>query len=429
MFMPSERNWREMKHEAAGLWPAPINNGDEYALLLKAPTHVIKSVYRGVPAQLKIATASTPLGHVVATTLVILDDIEAPLLLSGVERYAEEILALHEILRLHKTITIFFDELSRPVARATCFLDEEQTTSILRRIEVHTDWYVGPWHPVLDKMLDEIQGEIDPHLAREPKYSPVTGDITLTFNDFETNKIATIGANGVAYRFRIDDPEEGRGFEQSVWHLLEGLFGTRIYMSPKVDKGQARRELTDILCHTGNSVIAIQAKAVAVLSTDVGRGTQRRASNIRKQVKKGLKQAQGALRSISVGLPISSEGGERIAADIASMDVKLGVVMVSDFLPGVDWEEVAADSIGASKEVRCPIVVLDLRELRVLVGVSRSPEDLVLQLLHRFETMFKNGNALIRASVVARSPHDDGVAIADWHSYSDGPKDPQDDGT
>lgn len=402
--MPSERNWNEMQAEAAGLWPVPINKGDEYALLVKAPTHVIKSIYRGVSTQLDIATASTPIGHVMATTLVVRDDVKAPLLLSGVERFAEEILALKEILRLHETETFFFDELSRPVARAKCSFCATRATSILRRIEEHADWYVGSWNAVLDELLDEIQGEIDPQLAIDPVYSPVTDELALTFTGFETGKIVAIGANGAAYQFRIDDPEEGAGFEQSVWHLLVDLFDYGIYMSPQIDKGQTRRELTDILCHTSNSAIAIQAKAVAILSTEPGRGTQRRASNIGKQIKKGLKQAQGALRSISAGLPIKSKAGEGIAVDFASMEVKLGVVMVSDFLPGVDWEEVATEVICVSKKVQCPIIVLDLRELRVLVGVSPTPEDFALQLLHRFETMLRNGNALIRASVVAKPP-------------------------
>ena len=44
MFMPSSRNWEEMKYEAAGCWPLPVNKGDEFALVTKMPASTIKAV-------------------------------------------------------------------------------------------------------------------------------------------------------------------------------------------------------------------------------------------------------------------------------------------------------------------------------------------------------------------------------------------------
>lgn len=55
MFMPSARSWEEMKYEAAGCWPLPINKGDEFALVTKVPASSIKAAYRSCPVSLTVA--------------------------------------------------------------------------------------------------------------------------------------------------------------------------------------------------------------------------------------------------------------------------------------------------------------------------------------------------------------------------------------
>src|SRR5438105_515380 len=113
MFLPSVRNWEEMKYEAAGCWPLPINNGDEFALITKMPASVVKAAYRSCPISLTVARADTPAGVVLATTLKVEDDACAALMLSGVLRHVEEQFAIENILRAGHTLMIFFDELSR----------------------------------------------------------------------------------------------------------------------------------------------------------------------------------------------------------------------------------------------------------------------------------------------------------------------------
>lgn len=162
MFMPSARTWEEMKYEPAGFWPVPINKGDEYAFLLKVQTNAIKAAYRSAPVTLSVATASTPVGAVLATVLVIADDPNAPLGVSGVARHVEEQLALREILRLGETLFIFFDELSRPVVRARCFLEQETRRLALAQIEARREWYSGAWTPTLVEVLDEVDALVDP---------------------------------------------------------------------------------------------------------------------------------------------------------------------------------------------------------------------------------------------------------------------------
>jgi hypothetical protein len=110
MFMPSARVWNEMQFEPSGLWPVPINRGDEFALLAKLPTHVIKAAYRGCRIALTLATATTCDGTVLSTVLEICDDPASPLGIAGVHRHPEEQLALNRLMDAEECLFVFFDE-------------------------------------------------------------------------------------------------------------------------------------------------------------------------------------------------------------------------------------------------------------------------------------------------------------------------------
>ena len=127
-----------MKSEPVGFWPVPINDGFEYAFLAKLPTNVIKAAYRAAPVGLDVATTGSPAGPVLATVLHVADDPASPLGVSGIHRHPEEQAALSEILRAGRTLFVFFDELSRPVARAVCALEPAATAEALALIEADT---------------------------------------------------------------------------------------------------------------------------------------------------------------------------------------------------------------------------------------------------------------------------------------------------
>ncbi|MFH2113470.1 MAG: hypothetical protein ABIJ86_03040, partial [Spirochaetota bacterium] len=67
--------------------------------------------------------------------------------------------------------------------------------------------------------------------------------------------------------------------------------------------------------------------------------------------------------------------------------------------PEVNWKQLTKELICAAKTADTPIIVLDLQELRILVGVSQTPDHLLLHLYHRFELMKQKGTALIRVSL------------------------------
>lgn len=395
MFMPSDRVWNEMKYEPAGFWPVPINRGYDYAFLLKAPTHVIKAAYRSCPVKLSVATACTSLGRVMATVLSIADDPASPMGISCVHRHPEEHLALTETLRLGQTLFVFFDELSRPVARAQCVLEPVACNDALACLQTYNNWYDGSWHSTLAEVLDEVDSIADPTRTAQSKHAPTLIPVGLNLSSFETNKIFSIGDREVR-RFKLDDSEEGYGLEQTAWHLLVDLFGQNIFHSPQVTKGAKKRELTDILAFCEAGALLFEAKAVAVITTNLERSTERRATNIKDQIEKGIAQLRGGMRSIASSLPLTSKSGHSIQLPDGIGPNHFGIIMVSELLPCVDWNAVAKQLIEASKAAGALLLVLDLQELRFYVGASKDPIELMTHLIKRFTIMAKEGSALIR---------------------------------
>jgi hypothetical protein len=65
----------------------------------------------------------------------------------------------------------------------------------------------------------------------------------------------------------------------------------------------------------------------------------------------------------------------------------------------VDWRAVADQLVKAATTANAPLVVLDLQELRLLVGISKSPDHLMAHLVRRFEIMDQNRSAFIRTKL------------------------------
>lgn len=385
-----------MKYEAAGCWPLPINKGDEFALVTKMPASTIKALYRSCPVSLTVARAETPVGVVLATTLTVADDPTAALMLSGVLRHAEEQMALENILRTERTLVVFFDELSRPVARASCEFSVSECAAASAMVDAGGARYVGPWIPLLSDVLDEVQGYGDPNLAVTARYAPTFITIPLTLSEFETQPSTTVGLADVL-DFNLDDLDEGRGLEQSTWHLLEHLFGARIIHSPHVHEGRDQRELTDILTYCDAGLCLFESKAAAMLSTSLDRSTERRAKSVQKQIDKGIDQLVGAMRNVARGLQLVAKNGSAITFPSTVGRIRHGVVMVSEMLPSLDWPRVGTQLIKSSEKSGAMLHVLDLRELRMLVGTSKdNPVLFSAYLAHRFDTMAERKHAMLR---------------------------------
>ncbi|HZZ42774.1 MAG TPA: hypothetical protein VFE58_07540 [Tepidisphaeraceae bacterium] len=404
MFLPSARNWEEMRNEVAGCWPLPIDSGDEFAFVVKMQTSVIKAAYRKCPVSLTVAKANTEIGTVIATSLKFDDDPQSPLMLTGALRHNEEQVAIQSILRAGQTLMFFFDELSRPIARASCTLIASSAQAASDMLAVPGKRYSGAWSPLLSEVLDELQGIEDPQLASNPKHGVHVVKIGLTLSNFETIQLTTIGVDDVI-NFKLDDPDEGHGLEQSTWHLLENLFSVNLFHSPVVKEGEVSRELTDIfsLCSFGQCLF--ETKNSAILTTSLNRTTERRAKTVKKQIDKGIDQLVGAIKNLDAGLPLFTKKGQPLEIPLVSASSRHGIVMISEMLPSLDWEKIGSQLLAASKKTGAMLHVLDLRELRVLVGISRDmPEMLLEYLTYRFKVMSERKHAMLRMRLEDQLP-------------------------
>ena len=123
----------------------------------------------------------------------------------------------------------------------------------------------------------------------------------------------------------------------------------------------------------------------------------RRAKSVQKQIDKGIGQLVGALRNLKAGLPVFTKTGSPLSNPKSIGSIRQGIVMVSAMLPGLDWESIAADLLAASQKSGGMLHVLDLRELRLLVGISRDNQALFAAYLsHRFDIMLERQHAMLR---------------------------------
>lgn len=395
MFMPSARVWQEMQYEPSGFWPVPINTGDEFALLAKVPTHVIKAAYRGCPLVLNVTAAKTPAGTVISTVLAIHDDPVSPMGITGVHRHPEEQLALDRITDADEVLFVFFDELSRPALRATCKIDSARRVSAKQLLQRSGNRYCGAWTSMLGDVLDEVQALVDPTQTVVPVFSPECVPVPLTLSDFQTNAITAVGEHE-ALDFQLEDSNEGYVFEQGTWHLLEHLFGGAIFHAPRVGEDPDARELTDVFAYSDVGLCFVETKAMAVLSTAPDRTTERRARNIEKQIEKALGQLPGAMRSVTQRLPLATKTGTPIVLPPNAGPFRHGIVMVSEMMPALDWDAITGRLLSLSDDTTM-FHVLDLQELRLLVGISKNdPIQFMAYLLYRHEKVRENGSAFLR---------------------------------
>lgn len=90
MHIPSEKVYNKMRSEIASLWYVPANDGNETALIIKAPTPTIKAAILGCPLKLFFGKEDAYL-----CKAVMIEDVPgSPVIISGVQIEAEEHQAL-----------------------------------------------------------------------------------------------------------------------------------------------------------------------------------------------------------------------------------------------------------------------------------------------------------------------------------------------
>jgi len=150
MHIPSERILREMNSEEASIWYVPANNGEEIALLIKAPTSSIKALIMGCQMHLFFGKNKSYL----CTGVKILDILDSPVFISGILLNYEEHSALIRLLNEKKIPIFLFNEMDMCLAWSNLELYENDALNGLKFIGKESELYTGPFTNEAPHVLD-----------------------------------------------------------------------------------------------------------------------------------------------------------------------------------------------------------------------------------------------------------------------------------
>lgn len=397
MHIPSTDVYPELQVESSGIWFVPAIGDDTHAILLKSPTNILKSLIKGATIKLGFNIQDTPSGQVLMSAMYIEDDKDAPAITISQHIQDFQQAALAEMLTLRNYTPIFFyDELVRNVAEAQCEFDKnkEHVTSLIGDVN---NLYVGKPNSDVIKAMDYLEKIADGVITNDPVTSKQIIVCKLSLSQFNEFNLTAVGFQEIG-DFGITNQDEGGGLEQSIWHLLEGMFQDRIYRSPQVVKGNKTRELTDILATSEYGIFLIESKVTAVLSLSKEQSSSRRAKNIETQIKKALQQLTGAVKSIQQNLQITTNDNQEIEINRAILPH--AIVLISEMYPAIDWDIITNEVFKAWIKSKAMFHILDLRELARLVGGSKTVNIFDDILIQRAEKIVNTQNVFVRTRFI-----------------------------
>lgn len=146
-------------------------------------------------------------------------------------------------------------------------------------------------------------------------------------------------------------------------------------------------------------VFLIESKALAVISLENEKSMDKKVSNIKKQIKKGIKQLIGAKNSIDTGIDIYDSKNNIIMFD--KKIIPHCIVLVPELLPFGDWEEIVYEMMTVMTKKRIFLHVMDLLEFMKYIKVSSGKKEyLDYYLIKRSESFAQHKNLFIKANFI-----------------------------
>lgn len=391
----------EMSAAEMGLWIDQCGlRGQEQVFVLKCPTHVAKILLGGAGLRLLIADVATHQPSVRCVGLEIADQAGHPLTTFSAYRLRSEQRLLLKALQQDSIPLHVFDELERNVGSCHLHFDPQNRDRVVKYLESAPAPYAGPFGPTIRTAGDSFEAILDKALKGDAKDDLLPIDCVLT--DWQLISIYGIGSGD----FKLDG-DEGGGFEQAAHQLLESLFLEKAFRSPEIRQGDKTRELCDSLLVGENVLCVVEIKSLGLLRSQFPLDGTRCAQRVARDVAKGLRQLSGATRMLRAGAQVI-ETTKRISAlarprgqtiETPSRDCAiLGLVVISDLNCDVDWKQTATDFLKAS-DGHTLYQVVDLSELRSLVGRANNPLQFVTNLILRWGKIRETGTMAIRVRI------------------------------
>lgn len=397
MHIPSSDVYPQLQVEPAGIWFVPTMGDDTHAILLKSPSNILKAIIKRASIKLGFSIEDTPGGKILLSIMYIKDNQDSPVITISEHTQDFQLSALVEILTLRTDTPIFFyDELTRNVAEAKCEFDESKDR-IIDLIDDINNLYVGPRNSDIESAITSLVPIAEGYITKDSLALERVVASKLTLKQFDEFDFYAVGLQETS-RFNITDEDEGGGLEQSIWHLLEGLFEDKIYRSPQVTKKDKIRELTDVLAISEHGIFLIESKATAVLSISKEKTSSRQAKSIESKIKKALRQLVGATKSIRKGLRIITGDNQEI--EINREILPHAIVLLSEMHPAIDWDTITIELFKKTINSKAIFHILDLRELSMLVGRSKTVNYLDYFLMERAKEVVNAQSAFIRTKVI-----------------------------
>lgn len=400
MHLPSERVYKEMRSENASLWIVPANNGDELALLIKAPSSAIKALIAGCQMHLVFGRNSSYLSYAVR----IFDIPDAPMSISGPQRNAEEHQALAKLLVDKKTPAFLFNEMDVCLAWTNLEISQTDASNVDKLLKEKPDLYVGPFSADCSLALDCLCYSIDPTNIYPGAFEIPLVNVQVTLEPWRVNNVSFAGVR-THQTITINHQNEGEMFERAIWASLESVFPFTIHKGPEVQIGQKLREFTDVLAYYEHGSFLIEAKDLSILQSGYERTQERRTKGVQKQIEKAIVQLKGASNALKRGDRIFDQTGKELK--VVRDKPPHCIVLITELMHWGDWGKIESQLIEAMKSTGAFFQILDLREFIVLLKASSGNAMLLdYNLMERCKSFIQQGTVHIRSEI---APSNSGI--------------------
>lgn len=411
-YIPSKALSDVLERSQSGLWIDRLHGG-AVALVCKINEAVIKSLHQGAGCSLLFSVVEVESLSIMCLGLRVQDEPDKPFTLMIPNSSPDDLASVKEILGSRTTRLHCLNELNHPVLSASCSLDAVTAQGALDRLRpanlspitaiAASAREQSDFLQILDRSLRRFQQHI--YQTEDIKEGEMTAAIPLTLEIWEPEEVFEISPTAQGGPFRIDDADEGWKLEKEVHLCMDAIYpGRSSIHRPTRNDG---KEHIDVLCFDSNSLCLIESKSLSVLKVDQMRPSWRRASNVEKDISKGIGELQGALRYIRSGGQVFDVDSSPILINSQGDLPAHAIVLLSEMYASLDWEQIARQVISASENEHHKALfhVVDLMELNHIVSQSRDSQDFYFLLAQRWGNVKVKGTAYFRSMRLS----------ADWH--------------
>lgn len=279
-------------------------DGHEPTLLIKANTLLVKYIVSGAAMQLRFRS----MGDRLLYGLEVIDDGAQGVTIWSILEREEELNAVRGLASGAPVIVFLFNELAvnvawsemHPIAYDPALLLLTTTAATGRMDQDAARSTVSTLCDNFDNGTDR-EAWIVVDLSFQTGWQPVHSHI--------------ISFNHAASMIDIFDRNEGQQQEKLALWLTDNLNPFGVHQSPQIPKGNATRELTDIMLNHQYGSILIESKTLSILQRDRLPDRAKLRHDVAAHIKKAFAQLRGGLRKIKAGVPITTVDGNPIMVE------------------------------------------------------------------------------------------------------------------